>query len=201
MTVPTLVLASVSPRRRQLLTELNLHPEVRPADVDETPRAGESPDDYVTRLAVEKARCDVRAGEVALGADTIVVLDDALLGKPNDPAEAAVMLGRLSGRTHRVLSAQAIIGRGPAGELSARAGALSVARVTFRSLGDAEISAYVATGEPMDKAGAYALQGGGAAFVEKLEGRRDTVIGLDLSWTLRLLAGVGIERRPERQTR
>lgn len=201
MSAPTLVLASASPRRRQLLAELGLHPEVRPADVDETPRSGESPDDYVTRLAFEKAGSGVRAGEVSLGADTIVVLDDTLLGKPVDAAEAAHMLGRLSGRTHRVLSAQAIVGRGPAGEPLACANALSVARVTFRSLDDAEISAYVATGEPMDKAGAYALQGGGGAFVDKLEGRRDTVIGLDLSWTLRLLAGVGIERRPDHPIR
>ena len=195
MTVPRLVLASGSPRRRELLAELGLHPEVRPPDVDETPRAGESPDGYVTRLAFEKAASGVQANEVSLGADTIVLLDDTLLGKPEDPAEAADMLARLSARTHRVLSAQALVGRDHDGAISTRAGALSVARVSFRTLGAAELAGYVTTGEPMDKAGAYAIQGAGGVLIERLEGRRDTVIGLDLSWTLRLLAGAGIERR------
>ena len=201
MTVPRLVLASGSPRRRELLAELGLHPEVRPPDVDETPRAGEAPDGYVTRLAFAKAECDVQADEVALGADTIVLLGDTLLGKPDDPDEAAEMLGRLSGRTHRVLSAQALVGRDADGAISTRASALSIARVSFRKLGAAEIAGYVATGEPADKAGAYAIQGAGGVLIARLEGRRDTVIGLDLSWTLRLLDGVGIERRPGRPTR
>ena len=195
MAVPTLVLASGSPQRRRLLSELGLHPELRPPDVDETPRVDESPDGYVTRLAFEKAARDVRPGEVSLGADTIVLLDDTLMGKPGEPAEAADMLARLSGRTHRVLSAQALVGRDADGSVSTRAGALSVARVGFRTLSDAEIAGYVATGEPMDKAGAYAIQGAGGLLIERLEGRRDTVVGLDLSWTLRLLAGAGIERR------
>ena len=201
MKAPKLVLASGSPNRRALLAELGLDPEVRPSGVDETPRQGESPDVYVTRLAAEKAGWCVEAGEVSLGADTIVVLDDTLLGKPVDAAEALHMLARLSGRTHRVLSAQALVGRDAAGLISVRAGALSVAHVTFRPLPEPEVAAYVATGEPMDKAGAYAIQGGGGAFVERLEGRRDTVVGLDLSWTLRLLADVGIERRADHPSR
>ena len=192
MTTPTLVLASGSPRRRELLAQLGLHPEVRPPNVDENVGANESPDGYVGRLAAEKAGCAVDAGEVSLGADTIVVTSGAILGKPADRDGAKAMLKRLSGGTHRVLSAQAIVGRSPSGAVVARAGALSTAEVTFRLLDDAEIDAYVATGEPMDKAGAYAIQGAGGSLVERLEGRRDTVIGLDLSWTRRLLASVGI---------
>lgn len=201
MNDPRLVLASASPRRRELLAELGLHPEVRPPNVDETPHADESPDAYVTRLAFEKAGADVQADEVSLGADTVVVLGDTLLGKPGNPAEAADMLARLSGRTHRVLSAQALVGRDHAGAISTRASALSIARISFRTLGNAEIAGYVATGEPMDKAGAYAIQDAGGVLIQRLEGRRDTVIGLDLSWTLRLLDGAGIERRAERSTR
>lgn len=100
-----------------------------------------------------------------------------------------------------MLSAQALVGRDHAGAISTRASALSIARVSFRTLGNAEIAGYVATGEPMDKAGAYAIQDAGGVLIQRLEGRRDTVIGLDLSWTLRLLDGAGIERRAERPTR
>lgn len=192
MIAPTLVLASGSPRRRELLAQLGLHPEVRPPNVDESVRVHESPDGFVSRLASDKAGFVVHAGEVSLGADTIVVASGAILGKPIDPDGAKHMLARLSGGTHRVLSAQAIVGRSPTGAVVARAGALSTADVTFRSLEDAEIDAYVATGEPMDKAGAYAIQGAGGALVEHLDGRRDTVIGMDLSWTRRLLASVGV---------
>lgn len=197
MAAPRLVLASGSPRRRELLAELGLHPEVRPPNVDETPQPGETPDTYVTRLASAKAGLAVGAGELSLGADTVVVLGHTILGKPSGQAEAASMLAELSGQTHRVLSAQAVVGRDPAGAICVRAGALSIAEVSFRQLGSAEIDAYVATGEPMDKAGAYAIQGGGGAFVDALSGRRDTVIGLDLGWTRRLLAGAGIGVDPE----
>ena len=192
MTVPRLVLASGSARRRELLAELGLNPEVRPPDVDETPRAGESPDGYVTRLAFEKAGCDVHAGEVSLGADTIVLLGDSLLGKPDNPAEAAEMLSRLSGRTHRVLSAQALVGRDQDGAISARASALSVARVSFRTLGAAEIAGYVATGEPTDKAGAYAIQEIGGIFIKRIEGSPTNVIGLPLATVAELLAAAGL---------
>lgn len=191
MNDPRLVLASASPRRRELLAELGLHPEVRPPNVDETPHADESPDAYVTRLAFEKAGADVQADEVSLGADTVVVLGDTLLGKPGNPAEAADMLARLSGRTHRVLSAQALVGRDHAGAISTRASALSIARVSFRTLGNAEIAGYVATGEPMDKAGAYGIQGHAALFVENLVGSYTGVMGLPLYETGVLLQRFG----------
>ena len=187
MNDPRLVLASASRRRRELLAELGLHPEVRPPNVDETPHADESPDAYVTRLAFEKAGADVQADEVSLGADTVVVLGDTLLGKPGNPAEAADMLARLSGRTHRVLSAQALVGRDHAGAISTRASALSIARVSFRTLGNAEIAGYVATGEPMDKAGAYGIQGRASCFVTRIDGSYSNVVGLPVALVHRWL--------------
>ncbi|MCB1026498.1 MAG: Maf family protein [Microthrixaceae bacterium] len=190
---PRLVLASGSPRRRELLATLGLHPEVRPSNVDETRRLGESPDGYVTRLAALKAGFAVGSGEAALGADTVVVLGDDILGKPTDESDAVAMLTRLSGGTHRVFTAQAVVARDPGGAFTHRLGALSTTEVTFRQLSAAEVEAYVATGEPMDKAGAYGIQGGAGGFVDRIDGRRDTVIGLDLQWTRRLLAGVGID--------
>ncbi|MEZ5382126.1 MAG: Maf family protein [Microthrixaceae bacterium] len=193
-----LVLASASLRRRRLLETLGLEPTVRPSNVDETVRHGETPDGYVTRLAALKAGFAVGSGEVALGADTTVVLGERILGKPADAAEAAAMLTALSGQTHRVLTAQAVVGRDPAGGFNVRAGALSTATVTFRALERSEIDAYVETGVPLDRAGAYGIQEWGGAFVHHLEGRRDTVIGLDLSWTSRLLriAGINPPHRP-----
>jgi len=187
-----LVLASASLRRRRLLATLGLDPIVRPSNVDETVRNGETPDGYVTRLAALKAGFAVGSGEVALGADTTVVLGDRILGKPADAAEAVAMLIALSGETHRVLTAQAVVGRDPAGGFNVRAGALSTATVTFRALERSEIDAYVETGVPLDRAGAYGIQEWGGAFVKEMEGRRDTVIGLDLSWTYRLLNIAGV---------
>jgi septum formation protein len=196
---PTLVLASGSPRRLELLATLGLHPVVRPPNVDEARHPDEGPGRYVTRLAALKAGASVEPGEVALGADTVVVLGHRVLGKPGGPADAAATLALLSDGTHQVLTAQAVISRAGDGDLSEPRGALSATKVTFRPLSRAEIDSYVATGEPMDKAGAYAIQGGGGAFVDHIEGRRDTVIGLDLASTRRLLrmAGVTVPCHPE----
>jgi septum formation protein len=183
---PPLVLASASPRRRELLGQLGLSFEVRAPDIDETPGAQEVPEAYVARLARDKARVVARAAPAAwvLAADTTVVLDGALLGKPADAAEARAMLGRLSGRTHEVLTGVALAGR-------AQGEALVRTRVRFRPLSDAEVAWYVATGEPLDKAGAYAVQGKGGFLVAALEGSPTNVIGLPLGETLALLARAG----------
>ncbi|TVP68817.1 MAG: septum formation inhibitor Maf [Nitriliruptor sp.] len=189
MAEPRLVLASGSPRRADLLARLGLDPEIRPAAVDETPLAGEPPLELVVRLADAKARA-VRhptADEVVLAADTIVVLDDQALGKPRDDAEAAAMLRRLSGRTHEVLTALAVH-RGP------RHHRITVTtQVRFRALTDTEVAWYLATGEPRDKAGAYALQGAGAALVDHLDGSDTNVIGLPLAATVQLLRRAGLD--------
>ena len=184
-----LVLASASPRRAELLARLGLVPHIRPAAVDETPRAAETPDAMVTRLASAKAQAaDLgHATEVVLAADTTVSLDGDALGKPRDDAEAAVMLRRLSGRTHHVHTAVAVRGRGT--EVTD----LSTTAVTFRALSDAEVAWYVATGEPRDKAGAYALQSAGAALIAGIDGADTTVIGLPLATTVLLLRRVGLD--------
>jgi septum formation protein len=150
-----LVLASSSPRRRRLLEELGLQFDVRPVDVDESANDDESPARYVERLAQVKARAEARAGELIVGADTIVVLERRLLGKPSDAEEAREMLHCLAGREHTVL----------------------------------------ATGEPLDKAGAYAIQGLGALFVDAVEGNYTNVVGLPLPLTYRLLAKSGFDLR------
>jgi len=184
-----LVLASGSPRRADLLARLGLDPEIRPAAVDETPLAGEPPLELVVRLADAKARA-VRhptADEVVLAADTIVVLDDQALGKPRDDAEAAAMLRRLSGRTHEVLTALAVH-RGPRHHRTT-----VTTQVRFRALTDTEVAWYLATGEPRDKAGAYALQGAGAALVDHLDGSDTNVIGLPLATTVQLLRRAGLD--------
>jgi septum formation protein len=186
---PRLVLASGSPRRAELLARLGLTPEIRPAAVDETPLPGEPAPDLVVRLAAAKARAvhDPNADEVVLAADTMVVLDGAALGKPDDDAEAAAMLRRLSGRTHEVLTALAVH-RGPR-----RHATTVTTRVRFRTLTDSEVAWYLATGEPRDKAGAYALQGAGAALVDHLEGSDTNVIGLPLAATVDLLRCAGVD--------
>lgn len=183
-----LVLASQSPRRRELLTLVGLAHEVRPADVDETPHADEQPVPHAERLARAKAETlAVRERDaVVVAADTIVVIDDLILGKPADVAEARAMLRRLAGRTHTVFTAVAVArdGRTVSG--------VEEVRVTFRALDDAEIAAYVATGEPMDKAGAYGIQGFGATIVERIEGDYFAVMGLPLVRLVGLLADVGL---------
>jgi septum formation protein len=179
-------LASASPRRRELLSQIGVPHIVRPAHIDETLRADESARDYVVRLAREKAQavCAQDATLPVLGADTAVVLDGTIFGKPSGRDDAVDMLMRLSGRTHEVLTAVALATR------DALAERLSVSRVTFRTLTREECDAYWDTGEPHDKAGAYAIQGRGAVFVERLEGSFSGVMGLPLFETAQLLRGL-----------
>jgi len=169
----TLILASGSPRRLALLEELGLDPIVRPADIDETPRPDEAPARYVERLAIEKgAAVDANLDDTVISADTIVTIDGQLLGKPVDDADAARMLRQLSGRTHQVMTGVAVR-RGD--EVRSFVEATTV---HFDELSDADIGWYVGTGEPADKAGAYALQGRGGGFITRIEGSYDNVIGL-----------------------
>ena len=190
---PRVVLASQSPRRRDLLDLIGVRHSVRPADVDESVRAGEAPDAYTERLAREKARAvavlEPRAYVVA--ADTTVVIDDEILGKPAHVAEAREMVRRLAGRTHEVFTGMAVRHEDAAGVREASA--VERVRVTFRALTDAEIAAYVATGEPMDKAGAYGIQGYGATIVERIDGDYFAVMGLSLVRTVALLREVGLQ--------
>jgi septum formation protein len=180
-----LTLASRSPRRRELLGQLGLALEVRPARTDETPRAGEPADAYVLRVAVEKSRAV--EGETVLAADTTVVLAGEILGKPVDDGDAARMLRALSGTAHQVMTAVACRRAGREASL------LVTSEVVFERLSEAAIAWYVATGEPHDKAGAYAVQGAGGAFVREVRGSVSNVVGLPLVETLELLAAVGFE--------
>lgn len=182
-------LASASPRRSELLRQIGVPFEARPAAIDEARAPGETPEHYVARLAAEKAEAvwaAVADRKPVLAADTAVVLDGAVLGKPAGAAEAAVMLERLSGRTHRVLTAVAL--RTAAGVESA----LSASEVRFRATTAAERLAYCATGEPFDKAGGYGIQGHAAVFVEELTGSYSGVVGLPLFETAALLAQCGL---------
>ena len=181
------ILASASPRRRDLLTMIGITHEVIPADVDETYGAGEVPRAHAERLAREKASVlAARAPDaVIIAADTIVVVDGDVLGKPRDAEEAARMLRRLAGRTHTVFTAVAVA-RG-AKILSG----VEEVGVTFRPLDDATITSYVATREPMDKAGAYGIQGYGAAIVERIDGDYFAVMGLAIGRMLALLRELG----------
>ena len=197
MTPPAIYLASASPRRAELLPIIGVRFDVlEPAgiEVNEAVRGREAPAIYVKRLALAKARAGARAVAArglpprpVLGADTTVCIGRESLGKPGDtrePArEATRMLRLLSGRTHRVLTAVAVVDGGR------ERVAVSVSRVTFKSLSRADIAAYVASGEPFDKAGAYAIQGGAAAFVQHLSGSYSGVMGLPLFETAALLAG------------
>ena len=186
-----LFLASASPRRRELLAQAGILFEVIGGiTVDETPQAGESAAALVQRLALSKARAGVAAlaarrldltAARVLGADTEVVLAGRVFGKPLGEADCVAMLTALSGRTHEVLSAVALV------EAGRERVVLGVSRVTFRAIGAAEARAYWATGEPGDKAGGYAIQGRGAAFVSQLEGSYSGVVGLPLFETLALL--------------
>jgi septum formation protein len=185
MLPPVLCLASASPRRTELLRQLGVPHEVRPASIDESLRAGEPAEAYVRRMAVTKAG-SVRSHLPVLGADTSVIVDEDVLGKPGDLEAARAMLARLSGREHIVLSAVALA---HAGAVALR---LSRTTVRFRVLGSAEIDAYWATGEPGDKAGSYAIQGFGSVFVESLSGSHSGVVGLPLFETAQLLAEAGV---------
>ena len=183
------VLASGSPRRSELLALLDIPFEVQP-DVDESRRPGEEPLAYVERLARDKARAVAREGTVAVGADTIVVHRGTVMGKPEHPAEARAMLERLSGDVHQVMTAVAVatVEKGRVVLDST----VETALVRFLPLTDREIDDYIATGEPLDKAGAYALQGRGAVLVESIEGHPTTVVGLPRPATRRLLARAGV---------
>ena len=187
-----LYLASKSPRRRELLGRLGLPFDVLDLDIPEHRQPGEAAQDYVRRVAREKAGAGLlgvlgNAEAVVLGADTEVVLDDEVFGKPRDDVDAAAMLRRLSGRSHRVLSAVSLVS--PGREVQA----LSVSEVTFAALTDAQIAAYVATGEPMGKAGGYAIQGGAEVFISRLSGSYSGVMGLPLYETAGLLREMDLE--------
>jgi septum formation protein len=188
--MPGLVLGSASPRRAALLRQVGLDFSVCPSDVPEVAAAGETATDLARRLAREKGAAVAcsRTDAWVLSADTIVVVDGAVLGKPADAAEASQMLRRLSDRTHEVFTAVALTAPGgePAGEVLVRS------RVEFRPLSAAEIDAYVATGEPFDKAGAYAIQGGAEHFVRRVDGSYTNVVGLPIDETRDLLARAGL---------
>jgi septum formation protein len=187
-TPPLLCLASASPRRRELLAQLGVPHVLALPDIDETVLAGESAAEYVVRMARTKARCAHPQGEglPVLAADTTVVIDERICGKPADAEEGIALLLTLSGRSHEVLTAVALAARG---EVNHR---LSRSEVRFRHLSLAEAIAYWNTGEPRDKAGSYAVQGHGAVFVEHLSGSYSGVMGLPLFETAELLAAAGV---------
>lgn len=186
-----ILLASASPRRRELLNQIGVQHDVLAVDVDETPRAGESPEMYVQRLAMEKAAAGyLRQSHTpklpSLGADTIVLLGDKILEKPADKEHGCAMLKMLAGETHQVFSAVAMANAEKSLCL------LNRSKVTFRKMSDAEIESYCDTGESLDKAGGYAIQGKAAQFICKLEGSYSGVMGLPLFETAELLKDFGI---------
>lgn len=188
-----LILASASPRRRELLAALGRPFQVIAPDIDETPRPGERPHAYARRAAAEKAaavaaRLPARTGapRIVIGCDTIVAVGDRILGKPCDAAEARRMLRALSGRWHCVISGLCVLFEGPNGAWRERTLAVAT-RVRFRRLSRDEIAAYVASGEPMDKAGAYAIQGGAAGMVAEIRGSYTNVVGLPLAELIQML--------------
>ena len=185
---PVVRLASVSPRRRELLTQIGVPHLVTGAHIDEAVHPGERPHDYVQRMARTKAQTvwEQDLSLPVLGADTTVVLDGKVFGKPADRADALRMLGLLSGRTHNVLTAIALASK------EGLAMRVSVSAVRFRTLAADEIAAYWETGEPRDKAGAYAIQGLGAVFIESLTGSFSGVMGLPLFETSELLRAAGV---------
>lgn len=184
----SLVLASKSPRRRELLQALGLPFTIRSTDIDETPRPGEAVDDLVLRLATSKAKA-VSAGDadLVIGADTEVVLDGRAFGKPQDETDAMRMLAALSGRSHQVLTGVAVCGRGRVET------ALSATEVRFRDIDPDEARHYWQTGEPRGKAGAYAIQGRGGLFVEAIAGSYSGVVGLPVFETADLLRRFGFD--------
>jgi len=185
---PKLHLASTSPRRREILASLGLDFDVVPVNVDETPFDGESPADMALRLSVAKAEAaEMGAGGIALGSDTVVVVDDRALGKPRNRDDGLRMLRSLSGRAHRVLTGVAV------SDGRRTLTALSATDVYFREIGRDEALAYWQSGEPRDKAGAYAIQGLGGAFVERIEGSYTGVVGLPVFETIELLRAAGID--------
>lgn len=187
---PNLILASASPRRSSLLRQLGVQFTTAPADVDERARPGETPEGYAERLSLEKARAAaVTAGEgIVIAADTIVVLENDILGKPADAQDAVRMLSVLSGRTHRVITALTVMDAANGKTLNR----LSHTNVRFRRLSAEEIASYVQTGEPLDKAGAYGIQEKGALLVSGIEGCYFNVVGLPLSLLDEMLREFGI---------
>jgi septum formation protein len=179
----TLVLASASPRRQELLRNAGIPFVVQPADIDETARDGESPAAYATRLATEKALTvfKARPADCVLGADTIVVIGETILGKPRDAGDAARMLRLLSGRSHEVITAVCLV---DSGKLTT---AYETTLVTMHELSDTQISEYIATKEPMDKAGAYAIQGMASRWIPRIEGDYSNVVGLPVALVFRML--------------
>jgi septum formation protein len=188
---PSLFLASKSPRRRELLEQIGIRFSVLDIDLDEARLPREAPEVYVSRLALDKARAGralVATGSdvPVLAADTAVVVGERILGKPRDRRDAAAMMHLLSGRTHQVLSAVALVGESERQDIS-------ISEVRFRRVSEPEIAAYWETGEPCDKAGGYAIQGLGALFVADLRGSYSGVMGLPLFESARLLAEAGID--------
>lgn len=185
--VPMLVLASASPRRQELLRNAGISFEVQPADIPEDPLPGEGAKDYAERLAMEKALAVARrrprsdANDVVLGADTVVVVDGQLLGKPTDAADAARMLRMISGREHRVITGVClVVGGVPLVESE-------TTLVTVNEITDQDIAEYVASAEPMDKAGAYAIQGLASRWIPRIEGDYSNVVGLPVALVFRML--------------
>ncbi len=185
--MPRIILASRSPRRAELLAQIGLPFDVRVPAVDETPRDREPPDLYVTRLARAKALAAAQAGCVTIGADTSVILDGRILGKPRNRDEGISMLKALGGRSHQVLTGIAVSD-------GQRTESLAVStKVTFRDLGPREAEAYWDTGEGADKAGGYGIQGIGGIFAESIQGSFSAVVGLPLTETESLLRAFGVE--------
>jgi septum formation protein len=184
---PRVILASASPRRRELLTLVGIDHEVSPANIDESILPGESAREHAERLARGKAIAIAVSDAVVLGSDTIVVVDGDILGKPRDRQHAAEMLRRLSGRTHTVMTGVAASWEGRL------VSGLEEVDVTFRALSDDEIARYIDTGEPMDKAGAYGIQGFGATIVDRVDGDYFAVMGLALNRLVRLLRDLGLD--------
>jgi septum formation protein len=185
-----LILASSSPRRHELLESLGLSFDVAIPEVDEARRPDEEPYDYVERVARAKVASVIVAGAVVIAADTTVVIEGKVLGKPAHPDEAEAMLRRLSGNVHEVLTGVAVAWLNPDVVMLS---AVESTLVKFLPMIDEEIADYVSTGEPMDKAGAYALSGVGAVFVEWVHGSPSGVIGLPLHTTARLIRGLGLD--------
>ena len=190
MIVPTFVLASASPRRAELLRAAGINFIVRVADIDETERPGEAPHEYVSRLARTKAEAVARDDELVLGADTTVVIHGEIIGKPRDAADAERMLCALSGEWHEVLTG-VYLRRGAQSRSE-----VAVTRVKFAPLSQQEISWYIASGEPFDKAGAYAIQGYASRFIERIEGSYSNVVGLPVETVYRLARELGILAEP-----
>jgi len=182
-----LILASASPRRSEILRGLGLGFEIEPADIDESRHGDEDPTTYVERVARAKAATHSRPGTLNLAADTIVLIDGQVLGKPDDPADAQIKLAQLAGRQHEVLTAVAVLD-GTSGSMRS---AVERSKVRLAPMSASEIEWYVATGEPLDKAGAYAIQGLGSIFVESIEGNYSNIVGLPVPTLYRLIAELG----------